>query len=99
MLCAVFERYGQVGNEALIAKLHKGHPLRLELSYAGVPRHLDRHQMECFALTLRPALAGNLSVKGYLRSSSTLSTSGRAICAVRETCLAATSISAPTQTI
>ena len=32
--------------------MHKGSTCRLELSYAGVPRHLDRHQIECFALTL-----------------------------------------------
>ena len=46
------ERYVRVGNEALIVKVHKGSACRLELSYAGVPRHLDRHQIECFALAL-----------------------------------------------
>jgi AraC-like DNA-binding protein len=46
------ERYVRLGNEALIVKVHKGSACRLELSYAGVPRHLDRHQVESFALTL-----------------------------------------------
>lgn len=46
------ERYVRVGNEALTVKVHKGSACRLELSYAGVPRHRDRHQIESFALTL-----------------------------------------------
>ena len=45
------ERYAQMANEALIAKLKDGSQFRISLSYTGVPRHLDRHQMECFALT------------------------------------------------
>ena len=40
------QRYARLANEALIAKLHKGSVFRLELSYANVPRHLDRQQME-----------------------------------------------------
>jgi AraC-like DNA-binding protein len=46
------ERYVQAGNQALIVRLHRGTTCRIELSYAGVPRHLDRHQMEFFALAL-----------------------------------------------
>ena len=46
------QRYARLANEALIAKLHKGSVFRLELSYANVPRHLDRQQMESFALIL-----------------------------------------------
>jgi AraC-like DNA-binding protein len=46
------ERYAQAANHALILRMHKGSTFRLALSYAGVPRHLDRHQMESFALTL-----------------------------------------------
>jgi AraC-like DNA-binding protein len=44
------ERYVRVGNEALVARIHTGTVCRVGLSYAGVPRHLDRHQMECFIL-------------------------------------------------
>lgn len=40
------ERYARVSNEALIARLRKGKVCRVSISYAGVPRHLDRHQME-----------------------------------------------------
>jgi AraC-like DNA-binding protein len=46
------ERYAHAANHALILRMHKGSTFRLALSYAGVPRHLDRHQMESFALTL-----------------------------------------------
>jgi AraC-like DNA-binding protein len=46
------ERYVRVGNEALMVKVHKGSACRLELSYAGVARHLDTHQIESLALTL-----------------------------------------------
>jgi AraC-like DNA-binding protein len=52
MPCAISERYARVGNEALILKVHNGSAFRLELSYSGVAKHLDRHQTECFALTL-----------------------------------------------
>jgi AraC-like DNA-binding protein len=43
------ERYARVGNEALVVKLHKGDACRIGLSYAGVPRHPDRHQIEFLA--------------------------------------------------
>ncbi|WP_288142177.1 AraC family transcriptional regulator [Mesorhizobium sp.] len=45
------ERYARLGNEALVMRIKKGPVCRVELSYTGVPRHLDRHQMECLALT------------------------------------------------
>jgi AraC-like DNA-binding protein len=46
------ERYVRVGNEALIVTVFKGSPCRIEHSYSGVARHLDRHQIEFFALAL-----------------------------------------------
>lgn len=45
------ERYARVGNEALIIQIDKA-ACRIGLSYAGVPRYLDRHQMECFVFAL-----------------------------------------------
>jgi AraC-like DNA-binding protein len=46
------ERYARLGNEALVMRLkkEKGAACGIELSYTGVPRHLDRHQIEMFAL-------------------------------------------------
>lgn len=46
------ERYVCVGNEALVARIHTGTVSRVGLSYIGVPRHLDRHQMEFFTLVV-----------------------------------------------
>jgi AraC-like DNA-binding protein len=46
------ERYVRVGNEAVIIRLHEGTTCRIKLSYSGVPRHLDRHQIEFFTLAL-----------------------------------------------
>lgn len=40
------ERYARLGNEALIVRLRKGKLCSVSISYTGVPRHLDRHQME-----------------------------------------------------
>ncbi|RNJ45825.1 AraC family transcriptional regulator [Mesorhizobium erdmanii] len=47
-----FERYVCVGNEALVARIETGAVCRVGLSYAGVPRHLDRHQMEFLTLVV-----------------------------------------------
>jgi len=44
------ERYARVGNEALVLRVRKSSVCRIELSYAGVARHRDRHQMELLAL-------------------------------------------------
>ena len=44
------ERYTRLGNEAVAPQVKKGRVCRVGLSYTGVPRHLDRHQMECLAL-------------------------------------------------
>jgi AraC-like DNA-binding protein len=39
-------RYGSVAHEGLAAKCVSGHALTLRIDYVGVPRHIDRHQME-----------------------------------------------------
>jgi AraC-like DNA-binding protein len=39
-------RYSKVTNEALVFGYQEGNRLVLSLSYSGVPRHSDRHQME-----------------------------------------------------
>jgi AraC-like DNA-binding protein len=39
-------RYSQITNEALVVGYQEGNRLILSLSYSGVPRHLDRHQIE-----------------------------------------------------
>jgi len=44
------ERYVRVGNEALVLRIRKGTLCRVGLSYAGVPRHLDNHQIEFLGL-------------------------------------------------
>ena len=44
------ERYARVGNEALVVRIKTGPLCRVELSYIGVARHLDRHQIELLAL-------------------------------------------------
>ncbi|MDQ6436364.1 AraC family transcriptional regulator ligand-binding domain-containing protein [Mesorhizobium sp. LHD-90] len=44
------ERYARLGNEALVPRIAKGSVCRIGLAYTGVPRHLDRHQMEFLAL-------------------------------------------------
>jgi hypothetical protein len=46
------ERYALVGNEALSVQVDKGSACGIRLSYTGVPRHADRHQMECLSLAL-----------------------------------------------
>lgn len=48
------ERYVRVGNEALVARLESGSWCCVSLSYAGVPRHKDKHQTEfLFVVLLR----------------------------------------------
>jgi len=44
------ERYARLGNEALSVRIKKGKVCGVALSYTGVPRHLDRHQIELLAL-------------------------------------------------
>jgi AraC-like DNA-binding protein len=46
------ERYARVGNEAVVVNVDVGKVCRVRLSYAGVPRHLDRQQTELFSVGL-----------------------------------------------
>src|SRR5262249_20513294 len=47
-------RYSQITNEALVVRYREGNRLLITLSYSGVPRHLERHQMEfCMFAILR----------------------------------------------
>jgi AraC-like DNA-binding protein len=47
-------RYGKVTNEALVFECREGNRLTCGLSYSGVPRHSDRHQIEfCMFAVLR----------------------------------------------
>jgi AraC-like DNA-binding protein len=46
------ERYVRIADEALVVRIVKGADCRIELSYVGVPRHVDRHLMESFAVGL-----------------------------------------------
>jgi AraC-like DNA-binding protein len=39
-------RYSRITNEALVVGYREGNRLLINLSYSGVPRHSDRHQME-----------------------------------------------------
>jgi AraC-like DNA-binding protein len=54
-------RYSQITNEALVVRYQEGNRLTINLSYSGVPRHSDRHQIEFFmfaALRICRALTG-----------------------------------------
>ncbi|WP_210339624.1 AraC family transcriptional regulator [Ensifer sp. ENS07] len=46
------ERYSRIANEALAIQIDREPTCRIGLTYTGVPRHLDRHQMECLAVVL-----------------------------------------------
>jgi len=47
-------RYSQITNEALVIRYREGNGLNISLSYSGVPRHSDRHQIEfCMFAVLR----------------------------------------------
>jgi AraC-like DNA-binding protein len=47
-------RYSQITNEALVFGYREGNRLVINLSYSGVPRHSDRHQIEfCMFAALR----------------------------------------------
>jgi len=47
-------RYSQTTNEALVVRYREGNGLIINLSYSGVPRHSDRHQIEfCMFAVLR----------------------------------------------
>jgi AraC-like DNA-binding protein len=47
-------RYSQATNEALVVRYREGNRLIIHLSYSGVPRHSDRHQIEfCMFAVMR----------------------------------------------
>src|SRR6478672_9432454 len=47
-------RYSQITNEALVVRYREVNGLIISLSYSGVPRHSDRHQIEfCMFAALR----------------------------------------------
>src|SRR5262249_46669412 len=47
-------RYSQITNEALVVGYREGNRLIITLSYSGVPRHSERHQIEfCMFAVLR----------------------------------------------
>jgi AraC-like DNA-binding protein len=47
-------RYSRITNEALVFGYREGHNLTINLSYSGVPRHSDRHQIEfCMFAAIR----------------------------------------------
>src|SRR6266567_5230199 len=47
-------RYSRITNEALVVRYREGNRLIISLSYSGVPRHSDRHQIEfCMFAVLR----------------------------------------------
>jgi AraC-like DNA-binding protein len=47
-------RYSRITNEALVFGYQEGNRLTLSLSYSGVPRHSDRHQIEfCMFAAIR----------------------------------------------
>jgi AraC-like DNA-binding protein len=47
-------RYSQITNEALVVRYREGNRLIISLSYSGVPRHSERHQIEfCIFAVLR----------------------------------------------
>jgi AraC-like DNA-binding protein len=47
-------RFSQITNEALVIRYREGNRLIVSLSYSGVPRHSDRHQIEfCMFAVLR----------------------------------------------
>src|SRR5262249_47878280 len=47
-------RYSRITNEALVVGYREGNRLIINLSYSGVPRHSERHQIEfCMFAVLR----------------------------------------------
>jgi len=67
-------RYSKVTNEALVFGYREGNRLIINLSYSGVPRHSDRHQIEfcmfaalriCRLLTGRNIVPQHFSISHY----------------------------------
>jgi len=65
-------RYSQITNEALVFRYQEANRLIFSLSYSGVPRHSDRHQIECFmflAIRVCRILTGQNLVPQHFRFS------------------------------
>jgi AraC-like DNA-binding protein len=45
-------RYASMTNESVSLKFFEGKDIRIVTNYVGVPRHLDRHQIECWVTAL-----------------------------------------------
>src|SRR5262245_23009001 len=67
-------RYSQITNEALVVRYQEGNRLIISLSYSGVPRHSDRHQIEfcmfgvlrvCRMLTAQKLVPQHFSIAHY----------------------------------
>jgi AraC-like DNA-binding protein len=67
-------RYSRITNEALVFGYQEGNRLLIDLSYSGVPRHSDRHQIEfcmfgalriCRALTGEKLVPQHFSISHY----------------------------------
>jgi AraC-like DNA-binding protein len=61
-------RYSRITNEALVFEYRQGNRLNINLSYSGVSRHSDRHQIEFFmfaALRICRVLTGQNLVPQY----------------------------------
>ena len=52
------ERYSSIVNAGVVLKCFEARNLTIALRYAGVARHSDRQQMECFVTALIPLLQG-----------------------------------------
>jgi AraC-like DNA-binding protein len=46
------ERYSSIANEGVLVRCLRGGETGLRFTYVGVPRHIDRHQIEFWATTL-----------------------------------------------
>ena len=49
---AQMERYNSIANESMVLNSERGKELKVRFSYAGIARHIDRHQMEFWMTTL-----------------------------------------------
>jgi AraC-like DNA-binding protein len=58
-------RYSQITNEAIVLKYREARLPTLRLSYSGIPRHSDRHQIE-FCIVAMVRLSRELSGRQFL---------------------------------
>jgi len=57
-------RYSRITNEAIVLEYRKAHEPTLRLSYSGIPRHVDRHQIE-FCIVAMVRLSRELSGRRF----------------------------------